>query len=199
MLVGVISDTHGLLRAEALVALSQAEHIFHAGDVGDIEIVRRLEEIAPVTAIRGKRGCARGVCGAAGYGCGGAGWPTVLPGALGAGSGSEPSCCWCKCGGERALAQGRGGLEGWGDVSEPGERWAAAIFAARYGGVGDGGRGGGECGDRGAAVGRLQSIWGVPGEQADTLLTGKQATGKKRRPWEVGRTGQGCGITSCQR
>ena len=53
MLIGVISDTHGLLRPEALVALSEAEHILHAGDVGDIEILRRLEEIAPVTAIRG--------------------------------------------------------------------------------------------------------------------------------------------------
>ncbi len=53
MLVGVISDTHGVLRPEALVALAQAEHILHAGDVGDIEILRRLEEIAPVTAIRG--------------------------------------------------------------------------------------------------------------------------------------------------
>ena len=53
MLVGVISDTHGLLRPEALVALAEAEHILHAGDVGDPEILRRLEEIAPVTAIRG--------------------------------------------------------------------------------------------------------------------------------------------------
>lgn len=53
MLVGVISDTHGLLRPEALVALAEAEHILHAGDVGEIGILRRLEEIAPVTAIRG--------------------------------------------------------------------------------------------------------------------------------------------------
>lgn len=53
MLIGVISDTHGLLRAEALTVLSEAEHILHAGDVGEIGILRRLEEIAPVTAIRG--------------------------------------------------------------------------------------------------------------------------------------------------
>ncbi len=53
MLVGVISDTHGLLRPETLVALAEVEHILHAGDVGDIAILRRLEEIAPVTAIRG--------------------------------------------------------------------------------------------------------------------------------------------------
>jgi putative phosphoesterase len=53
MLVGVISDTHGLLRDEAIAALSEAEHILHAGDVGDMSIVRRLEELAPVTAIRG--------------------------------------------------------------------------------------------------------------------------------------------------
>lgn len=53
MLVGVISDTHGLLRPEALVALAEVEHILHAGDVGDFGILRRLGEIAPVTAIRG--------------------------------------------------------------------------------------------------------------------------------------------------
>ncbi len=53
MLIGVISDTHGLLRPEALAALAEAEHILHAGDVGDPSILDRLREIAPVTAIRG--------------------------------------------------------------------------------------------------------------------------------------------------
>ena len=53
MLIGVISETHGLLRPEALVALAEAEHILHAGDVGDVEILDALREIAPVTAIRG--------------------------------------------------------------------------------------------------------------------------------------------------
>ena len=53
MLVGVISDTHGLLRPEALAALAGAEHILHAGDVGDARILDALREIAPVTAIRG--------------------------------------------------------------------------------------------------------------------------------------------------
>jgi len=53
MLVGVISDTHGLLRPEALVALAEAEHILHAGDVGDPAILDALREIAPVTAIQG--------------------------------------------------------------------------------------------------------------------------------------------------
>jgi len=53
MLVGVISDTHGLLRPEALVALAEVEHILHAGDVGEFDILRRLGKIAPVTAIRG--------------------------------------------------------------------------------------------------------------------------------------------------
>jgi putative phosphoesterase len=53
MLIGVISDTHGLLRPEALVALAEAEHILHAGDVGNIEILDELGKIAPVTAIRG--------------------------------------------------------------------------------------------------------------------------------------------------
>jgi uncharacterized protein len=53
MLIGVISDTHGLLRPEALVALAEAEHILHAGDVGKPEILDELRKIAPVTAIRG--------------------------------------------------------------------------------------------------------------------------------------------------
>lgn len=53
MLVGVISDTHGLLRPEALEALRGTEHILHAGDVGDPAILDRLRELAPVTAIRG--------------------------------------------------------------------------------------------------------------------------------------------------
>jgi putative phosphoesterase len=51
--VGVISDTHGLLRPEAVAALQGADRIIHAGDVGDREILKRLAEIAPVTAIRG--------------------------------------------------------------------------------------------------------------------------------------------------
>ena len=53
MLVGVISDTHGLLRPEAVAALRDVEHILHAGDVGDAAILDRLGHIAPVTAVRG--------------------------------------------------------------------------------------------------------------------------------------------------
>jgi putative phosphoesterase len=53
MRIGVISDTHGLLRPEAFDALRGSEHILHAGDVGDATILNRLREIAPVTAIRG--------------------------------------------------------------------------------------------------------------------------------------------------
>jgi putative phosphoesterase len=53
MLIGVISDTHGLLRPEAVAALRGVEHILHAGDVGDSAILGALREIAPVTAIRG--------------------------------------------------------------------------------------------------------------------------------------------------
>lgn len=51
--LGVISDTHGLLRPEALDALRGSAHIIHAGDVGDPEILRRLREVAPVAAVRG--------------------------------------------------------------------------------------------------------------------------------------------------
>jgi len=53
MLIGVISDTHGLLRPEALAALQGAEHIIHAGDIGASEVLVALAEIAPVTAVRG--------------------------------------------------------------------------------------------------------------------------------------------------
>jgi len=53
VLVGVISDTHGLLRPEAIEALRGSEHIIHAGDIGAPEIIPALEEIAPVSAIRG--------------------------------------------------------------------------------------------------------------------------------------------------
>ena len=53
ILIGVISDTHGLLRPEALGALRQSEHIIHAGDVGSPEILEKLSTIAPVTAVRG--------------------------------------------------------------------------------------------------------------------------------------------------
>lgn len=51
--LGVISDTHGLLRPEALTALAGVDHILHAGDVGNPDILADLREIAPVTAIRG--------------------------------------------------------------------------------------------------------------------------------------------------
>jgi putative phosphoesterase len=53
MIIGVISDTHGLLRSEALNALRGSEHIIHAGDIGSPEIIAELKKIAPVTAIRG--------------------------------------------------------------------------------------------------------------------------------------------------
>jgi putative phosphoesterase len=51
--IGVISDTHGLLRAEVAPAFAGVDHILHLGDVGKISILRELEKIAPVTAIRG--------------------------------------------------------------------------------------------------------------------------------------------------
>ena len=53
MLIGVISDTHGLLRPEAASALRGSDRIIHAGDVGDPVILARLAEIAAVTAVRG--------------------------------------------------------------------------------------------------------------------------------------------------
>jgi putative phosphoesterase len=51
--IGVISDTHGLMRPAALVALAGSELILHAGDIGGPEILAALAAIAPVTAVRG--------------------------------------------------------------------------------------------------------------------------------------------------
>jgi len=53
MKIGVVSDTHGLLRPEVKPLLAGSDHILHLGDVGDAEILDKLGEIAPVTAIRG--------------------------------------------------------------------------------------------------------------------------------------------------
>lgn len=53
MLVGLISDTHGLLRPEALQALAGVDHLIHGGDIGDQAILRELEGIAPLTVVRG--------------------------------------------------------------------------------------------------------------------------------------------------
>jgi putative phosphoesterase len=51
--VGVISDTHGLLRQAAVAALQGVELIVHAGDIGQRRVLEGLEEIAPVVAVRG--------------------------------------------------------------------------------------------------------------------------------------------------
>ena len=51
--VGLISDTHGLLRPEAIAFLRGCDFIVHAGDIGDRKVLETLREIAPVTAVRG--------------------------------------------------------------------------------------------------------------------------------------------------
>jgi uncharacterized protein len=53
MRIGIISDTHGLLRPEAIKHLGGTEHIIHAGDIGAPEVIKGLKKIAPTTAIRG--------------------------------------------------------------------------------------------------------------------------------------------------
>jgi hypothetical protein len=53
MKIGVVSDTHGLLRPEVLPVLAGVEHILHLGDVGNPSILKELKKIAPVTAVRG--------------------------------------------------------------------------------------------------------------------------------------------------
>ncbi len=52
-LVGVISDTHGLLRPEAIKALESTDLIIHAGDIGKLEVLEALRAISPVYAVRG--------------------------------------------------------------------------------------------------------------------------------------------------
>jgi len=51
--LGVISDTHGLVRPEAVAALAGVERIVHAGDIGNPEVLDALARVAPVTAVRG--------------------------------------------------------------------------------------------------------------------------------------------------
>jgi putative phosphoesterase len=53
MMIGIISDTHGLLRPEARERLAGVDHIIHAGDIGGPEVIAGLRELAPTTAIRG--------------------------------------------------------------------------------------------------------------------------------------------------
>lgn len=51
--IGLISDTHGLLRPEALEALQGVDHLIHAGDIGSPSILETLSRMAPITAVRG--------------------------------------------------------------------------------------------------------------------------------------------------
>jgi uncharacterized protein len=53
MRLGVIADTHGLLRPEVFRAFNQVDHILHAGDLGPLDLLTELEALAPVTAVYG--------------------------------------------------------------------------------------------------------------------------------------------------
>lgn len=66
--IGLLSDTHGLLRPEAVAFLRGSGHLVHAGDVGAPEVLAGLQALAPVTAVRGN--CDRGD------------WTRALPGAV---------------------------------------------------------------------------------------------------------------------
>ena len=68
MRIGLISDTHGLVRPEALAFLHGCDHIVHAGDIGKPEVLAALQAIAPVSAIRGNIDTG--------------GWADALPGTL---------------------------------------------------------------------------------------------------------------------
>jgi hypothetical protein len=52
-MIGIISDTHGLVRPEVIEALRGAELIIHAGDIGNADVLKTLERVAPVVAVRG--------------------------------------------------------------------------------------------------------------------------------------------------
>ena len=51
--IGVVSDTHGLLRPQAVERLNGVDHIIHAGDIGSADVLTALGQLAPVTAVRG--------------------------------------------------------------------------------------------------------------------------------------------------
>ncbi len=53
MRLGIIADTHGLLRPEVFEVFAEVDHILHAGDIGSVELLTELEAIAPVTAVYG--------------------------------------------------------------------------------------------------------------------------------------------------
>ena len=66
MRLGVIADTHGLLRPQVFDAFAEVDHILHAGDLGSLDLLTELEALAPVTAVYGntdggdvRRGCPR--------------------------------------------------------------------------------------------------------------------------------------------
>jgi putative phosphoesterase len=59
--IGIIADTHGLIRPEALAALRGVDHILHAGDIGGDSVIAALEEVAPVTFVRGNNDDADGM------------------------------------------------------------------------------------------------------------------------------------------
>ena len=74
MRIGLVSDTHGLLRPQALEALRGSDHIVHAGDIGDPAILAALAVLAPLTAVRGNNdrdAWARGLPETARLACGG--------------------------------------------------------------------------------------------------------------------------------
>ena len=53
--IGLLSDTHGLLRPEAKAFLKGSDYIIHAGDIGDPKILEEFALLAPVTAVRGNK------------------------------------------------------------------------------------------------------------------------------------------------
>jgi uncharacterized protein len=60
MRIGIVSDTHGLLRPEVLAAFEKVDHILHAGDIGGEGIIRALRKLAPVTSVLGNNDDATG-------------------------------------------------------------------------------------------------------------------------------------------
>jgi putative phosphoesterase len=59
LVVGVISDTHALVRSEAIAALEGSDLIIHAGDIGSPDVIARLREVAPTVAVRGNNDTGR--------------------------------------------------------------------------------------------------------------------------------------------
>ena len=131
MRIGILSDTHGLLRPEAVERLAGVRHIVHAGDIGRPEVISELRKIAPVTAVRGNVDRAEWA----------AGYPhtalvtlagrRILRASRSPGAGSRSRGGRHRCGRVRSFASSENRNLRRRALSQPGKRRAAPFHPAR--------------------------------------------------------------------